>query len=131
MTSPADEVSETTVHGRRLRVSVRHSSGGGPVRTPLLLLNGIGASLELLQPFVDELPPGLEVIRFDVPGIGGSPLPVLPYHVATLAPLVAALIRRLGHDRVDVLGFSWGGGLAQQLAVTQRRRTRQIGRAHV
>lgn len=120
------EVFEATVHGRRLCVSVRRADGSGPARTPLLLLNGIGASLELLQPFVDELPPGLEVIRFDVPGIGGSPMPVLPYHIATLAPLVGALIRRLGHDRVDVMGFSWGGGLAQQLAVTQRRRTRRL-----
>src|SRR5258705_8984991 len=38
------------------------------------LFRSIGASLELLQPFVDELPPGIEVIRFDVPGIGGSPV---------------------------------------------------------
>lgn len=125
MTAPA-EVFDITVHGRRLRVSVRQAVGPGPERTPLLLLNGIGASLELLQPFVDELPPDLVVIRFDVPGIGGSPLPLLPYHISTLAPLVAALIRRLGHDRVDVMGFSWGGGLAQQLAVTQRGRTRRL-----
>jgi poly(3-hydroxyalkanoate) depolymerase len=92
----------------------------------LLLLNGIGASLELLQPFVDELPPGIEVIRFDVPGIGGSPMPVVPYHMATLAPLVGTLVRRLGHERVDVMGFSWGGGLAQQFAVTQRKQTRRL-----
>jgi poly(3-hydroxyalkanoate) depolymerase len=122
----SDEVFEVSLRGRRLRVSVRRAVGPGPARTPLLLLNGIGASLELLQPFVDELPPGIEVIRFDVPGIGGSPMPVVPYHMATLAPLVGTLVRRLGHERVDVMGFSWGGGLAQQFAVAQRKQTRRL-----
>ncbi|NMH96313.1 poly(3-hydroxyalkanoate) depolymerase [Pseudonocardia acidicola] len=128
MTFPeTDDLFETTVRGRRLRVSVRRATAGtGPIRTPLLLLNGIGASLELLQPFVDELPGDLEVIRFDVPGIGGSPLPVVPYHMSTFAPLVGTLVTRLGHREVDVLGFSWGGGLAQQFAVTQRRQCRRL-----
>ena len=58
------------VDGHQLRVAVRHGQRG---RVPLLLINGIGASLELLQPFVDALDPSLGVIRFDVPGVGGSP----------------------------------------------------------
>lgn len=89
-------------------------------------MNGIGACCELLQPFVDELPPELEVIRFDMPGLGGSPRPVLPYHLSTFAPLVGSLVRQLGHREVDVLGFSWGGALAQQFAITQRRLTRRL-----
>ncbi len=124
--SVEDDTFETVVRRRRLRVSVRRATGPGPARTPLLLLNGIGASLELLQPFVDHLPPGIEVIRFDVPGIGGSPVPLVPYHMSTLAPLVGTLVRRLGHERVDVMGFSWGGGLAQQFAVSQRKQTRKL-----
>jgi poly(3-hydroxyalkanoate) depolymerase len=107
-------------------VSVHRAAGAGPARTPLLLLNGLGASLELLQPFVDELPPEIEVIRFDVPGVGGSPLPVVPYHLSTFAPVVGTLVEQLGHDCVDVLGFSWGGGLAQQLAVIRRRQCRRL-----
>lgn len=125
-TAEKDDLFETVVRRRRLRVSIRRAAGPGPSRTPLLLLNGIGASLELLQPFVDELPAGIEVIRFDVPGIGGSPVPVIPYHMSTLAPLVGTLVQRLGYERVDVMGFSWGGGLAQQFAVTQRRQTRKL-----
>jgi poly(3-hydroxyalkanoate) depolymerase len=128
MTRPrvSDEVTELTLRGRRLRVAVRRATGPGPTRPPLLLMNGIGASLELLQPFVDQLPDRLEVIRFDVPGIGGSPLPVLPYHMSTFAPLVGAMVRQLGHERVDVMGFSWGGGLAQQFAVVQRKLCRRL-----
>ena len=126
---PLPQASEPTalvVRGRPLRIAVRRAMGPGQRRTPLLLMNGLGARLEVLEPLVDHLPPELEVIRFDVPGVGGSPAPVLPYHYAALASLVGAMVRKLGHDRVDVLGFSWGGGLAQQFAVTHARQCRRL-----
>jgi poly(3-hydroxyalkanoate) depolymerase len=126
VTTTEHRTTEVTVRGRRLRVAVRHATGSGPPRTPLLLMNGLGSQLEVLEPLVDQLPPDLEVIRFDVPGVGGSPAPLLPYHYATLASLVGALVRSLGHEQVDVLGFSWGGGLAQQFAVTQARKCRRL-----
>jgi poly(3-hydroxyalkanoate) depolymerase len=112
-----------TVRGRTLRVAVRP---GEPGRTPLLICNGIGASLDLLQPFVDALDPRLTVIRFDLPGIGGSPPPSLPYHLVTLPSLLAGLLDRLGYDQADVLGISWGGGLAQQFALARPRRVRRL-----
>ena len=119
-----DVLSTVTVGGRTLRVSVRPGDGS---LTPLLLMNGIGASLEVLQPFVDALDARREVIRFDVPGVGGSPRPVVPYTIPTFAPVVAGLLTELGHPgAVDVLGFSWGGGLAQQFAVQHRRRCRRL-----
>src|SRR4051794_36395174 len=118
-------VRTVTVGRRTLRVSVR--PGTDPALPPLLLMNGIGASLEVLQPFVDALSPRRTVIRFDVPGVGGSPRPVVPYVLATFTPVVAALLDRLGHDGpVDVLGYSWGGGLAQHFAVQHRRRCRRL-----
>jgi pimeloyl-ACP methyl ester carboxylesterase len=48
---------------------------GSSARTPLLLANGIGASLETFRPLIAHLDRNLTVIRFDVPGIGGSPTP--------------------------------------------------------
>jgi pimeloyl-ACP methyl ester carboxylesterase len=42
---------------------------------------------------------------------------VVPYHLWTLAPLLSGLLDQLGHQQADVLGMSWGGGLAQQFAV--------------
>jgi poly(3-hydroxyalkanoate) depolymerase len=113
----------TVVDGQPLRVDVRPAAGGRP---PLLLINGIGASLELLQPFVDALDPGLEVIRFDAPGVGGSPLPGLPYRFTGLCRLLAHLLSALGHDQADVLGISWGGGVAQHFALSQRHRCRRL-----
>jgi len=112
-----------TVRGRTLRVAVR---AGDPKRPPLLLCNGLGAGLDVLQPLVDALDPWREVIRFDLPGIGGSPRPVLPYHLVTLPSLLAGLLGRLGHARADVLGISWGGGLAQQFALARPGRVRRL-----
>lgn len=56
-----------TVKGQRLHVTIRPGNG---TQTPLLLMNGLGARLEVFQSFIDELDPALEVISFDVPGIG-------------------------------------------------------------
>jgi poly(3-hydroxyalkanoate) depolymerase len=112
-----------TVGSRAIRVSIRE---GRPGRPPLLLCNGIGASMELFQPFVDALDPRRGIIRFDMPGVGGSPAPVLPYHLATSAPLLAGLLDQLGCPQADVLGISWGGALAQQFALSRPGRVRAL-----
>src|SRR5687768_15293650 len=120
-----EHVRTVTAAGRTLRVSVR--PGTDPSVPALLLMNGIGASLEVLQPFVDALDPRRSVVRFDVPGVGGSPRPVVPYSLSTFGPVVAGMLSRLGFDDpVDVLGLSWGGGLAQHFAVQHRRRCRRL-----
>ncbi|HXO52340.1 MAG TPA: poly(3-hydroxyalkanoate) depolymerase, partial [Mycobacterium sp.] len=62
------------VLGQQIRVNVRPGSG-----IPLVLCNGIGASLEVLDPLVAQLHPDTTVVRFDVPGSGGSPNSPLPY----------------------------------------------------
>ena len=111
------------VLGHDVRVAVRPGTAPGP---PLVLCNGIGASLDLLQPFVDEVDPRIEVVRFDVPGVGGSPMPRVPYNFTLLAWFVGTLLDRLGYDRFDALGISWGGGLAQQLAFQYPRRCRRL-----
>jgi poly(3-hydroxyalkanoate) depolymerase len=121
-----DRVRSLAVRGIQGRVSVRPARGRLLHEPPLLLCNGIGASLEALQPLVDALDPDRGVVRFDVPGVGGSALPRFPYPVAALSSWVTALMAKLHHDRFDVLGLSWGGGLAQQLAVQSRRRVRRV-----
>ena len=111
------------VRGQQLRISIR--PGNGP-RTPLLLMNGIGVNLEVLQPFIDALDPAYEVIRFDVPGTGGSPAPRVPYRFSIHAWLVAKMLDHLGYRQVDVLGVSWGGALAQQFAFQFPGRCRRL-----
>jgi poly(3-hydroxyalkanoate) depolymerase len=118
-----DDIRTINVKGQPLRVAIRPGNGTG---TPLLLLNGIGVSFEVFQPFIDELNVDLEIIRFDVPGTGGSPRSSLPFRFSNLACLTARMLDQLGYKQVDVLGISWGGGLAQQFAFQYRRRCRRL-----
>src|ERR1700738_1615716 len=122
-TRPQAETRTITVSGQRLRVAIRKGDG---TRTPLLLMNGIGVNLEVLQPFVDALDPAIEVIRFDVPGTGGSPAPHIPYRFSVLARWVTLMLDQLGYQQVDVLGVSWGGALAQQFAFQYPGRCRKL-----
>jgi poly(3-hydroxyalkanoate) depolymerase len=110
-------IEHVTVSGTRLRISIQ---GTG---RPLLLFNGIGASLELLQPFRAALR-ATETIAVDMPGSGGSAMTALPLRFPGLADLADALLGVLGYERVDVLGVSWGGGLAQEFARRHPRRVR-------
>ena len=89
------ELSMVEVGGQPLRVGRWPGRPGG---APLLVFNGIGANIELLEPFVAALE-GVEVLAFDVPGTGGSPLPALPYRFSTLARLAARLLDALGYRR--------------------------------
>jgi poly(3-hydroxyalkanoate) depolymerase len=107
------------VEGLRLRVSIR---GSGP---SLLLLNGIGASLELLEPFRQAMR-GHETIAMDVPGVGRSDTALLPMRFRGYARLVAGALGVLRYDRVDVLGVSWGGALAQEFAWRHPARVRRL-----
>src|SRR6516162_6110738 len=118
-----EHITMPVIRGRVLRVAVRD---GNPAWKPLLLCNGFGARLEMLQPFVDALDPQRAIIRFDMPGLGGSPAPVLPYHLATAAPLLSGVLDQLGYRQADVLGISWGGGLAQQFALHCPDRVRRL-----
>jgi poly(3-hydroxyalkanoate) depolymerase len=116
------QISLREVEGRTLRVGVRRSE---ETHTPLLLFNGIGANIELVEPFLDALD-GFEAVVFDVPGVGGSPTPWRPYRPCTMARLSARLLDQLGHEQVDVLGVSWGGAIAQQFAFQHGKRCRRL-----
>jgi poly(3-hydroxyoctanoate) depolymerase len=111
------------VDGQPLHVVIQPGDGTG---WPLLLLNGIGANLEVFQPFIDALGSSIETIRVDLPGSGESPAPATPYRFPGLAELVARMLDQLGYSTVDVLGVSWGGGLAQQFAHQYPKRCRRL-----
>jgi poly(3-hydroxyalkanoate) depolymerase len=107
------------VGGIRLRVSV---AGRG---RPLLLLNGIGAAFELLEPFRRALQ-DTESIALDMPGTGGSEAMVLPHRLCAFADVAGGALDLLGYGVVDVLGVSWGGVLAQEFARRHPKRVRKL-----
>jgi len=110
---PPDIDVRTVEVGRQpLEVAIKRGPGDRP---PLLLFNGIGANWELARPLLEALH-STEAIVFDVPGVGGSPLPSLPYRPSTIARLAARLVAQLGYRQVDVAGVSWGGAIAQEFA---------------
>jgi poly(3-hydroxyalkanoate) depolymerase len=120
-------VGTLTIGGQLLRVGIRPGLrvNGVAAGVPLLLFNGIGANLELVNPFVNELD-GAEAVIFDVPGAGKSPPPKGPYRLFTMARLALEVLDELGYGNVDVLGVSWGGGLAQQFAIQFPSRVRRL-----
>jgi poly(3-hydroxyalkanoate) depolymerase len=109
------------VDGLRLRTSVRG------VGRPLLLITGLGASLDLAQPFERELTGhGVHTIGFDAPGVGQSTPYPRPRRMPGLARTVRRMLDALGYQRVDVLGVSLGGVIAQQLARQAPDRVRRL-----
>jgi pimeloyl-ACP methyl ester carboxylesterase len=114
-----------SIHGRRLRVAKWNDSDQASESLPLLVFSGIGMNLELLEPLARALAPR-RVVSFDMPGIGQSPDPLVPYNAVTMALAASALLDRLGIARVDVLGISWGGGIAQQFALQHRAKAGRL-----
>ena len=115
------EVRTVEVGEVRLRTSVRGSG------RPLLLVTGLGASLDLAEPFERELAArGRQVISFDAPGIGGSTPYRSPRRMPGLVRTVTGMLDALGYDEVDVFGVSLGGVVAQQLARQAPHRVRRL-----
>jgi poly(3-hydroxyalkanoate) depolymerase len=116
------EISVLDVDGQLLRVA---RCPGRRDMPPLLMINGLGASLELLEPFTQALN-GVETIRIDLPGTGGSPAPSIPYRPSGLAALLRKVLDRFGEQVVDALGISLGGAIVQQLAWQHANRIRRV-----
>jgi pimeloyl-ACP methyl ester carboxylesterase len=115
-----------TVLGHKVRVDVR--AGTNTQATPLLLLMGLGGNIEMWEPFRDHLArrTGATTVAFDMPGTGDSPTPQRPLSLYALSRLAVRIADVAGLTTFDVLGLSWGGLLAQQVAVSTHRRVRRV-----
>ena len=109
------------VRANGVSVMARRSGRG----RPLLLLNGIGCGVETWATLERELP-GFELLSFDPPGVGGSPNTRRPLGMGGLARVAIALADSCGWKQFDVLGLSWGGLVAQQLAHDHPERVRRL-----
>ena len=93
---------------------------------PLVLLNHLGATLDNYDPrVVDGLAAKHRVIAFDNRGVGASGGKT-PMTVAAMARDAVAFIRAMEFDQVDLLGFSLGGFVAQEIALTEPALVRRL-----
>ena len=106
-------------------ISIDYSTAGdGP---PVLLICGTGQPADLWFAQVTDLAAaGHTVVTFDNRGCGRSEAPPAPYRVADMAADTAALIEHLGLGPCDIIGYSLGGYIAQELAVTRADLVRRL-----
>jgi len=93
---------------------------------PLLMLNGIGANTEMWGPTEERLARTSRTILVDAPGAGRSDTPLVPLTIPGISRTLWRALDELGHDRVDVVGYSLGGVVAQQMARDEPRRVRRL-----
>lgn len=114
-------VSRPRIAGLRLLV---REAGEGPA---VLLINGLGAHTAMWAHLERRLVRhGHRVVSFDIAGSGESQTPPVPLTVPGLAWFSARVLDHVGVDQADVLGYSMGGIVAQQLAIQSPRRVRRL-----
>ena len=107
------------IHGLRIHAQIRGSG------EPLLLFSGVWGEVGLWDGLLPYLP-GFQTIAFDPPGIGRSQLPALPMTMPALVRVGAAVLDDLGIGSAHVLGASFGGAVAQQMAISHPDRVRNL-----
>ena len=107
------------IRGMRIHAQV-HGEG-----EPLLLYSGIWGEVRLWDRLLPHLA-GFQTIAFDPPGIGRSQRPPYPLSMWSLAQMGTAVLDAFGIRSAHVLGTSFGGAVAQQMAFSHPRRVRRL-----
>ena len=110
---------QLSINGLRIHAQIR---GEGE---PLLLFSGVWGEAGLWEQLLPHLA-GFRTIAFDPPGIGRSQMPAFPLTMWTLAGFGPAVLDELGIESAHVLGASFGGAVAQQMAFSYPSRVRRL-----
>ena len=110
---------QLTIRGLRIHAQ---SAGEG---APILLHSGIFSEMHHWGPLMEHLH-GFRVISYDAPGIGSSQVPSSPMSMRGLADIGAGILDRLGLGSAHTLGVSFGGAVAQQMALSHPERVDRL-----
>ena len=115
-----DKAGHLTVNGIDYYYEIR---GKGE---PLLLLHGGLGQIEMFGANLKTLQESRQVIGVDLQGHGRTPLGTRPIDIAAIGADMAVLVEKLGYDKVDVLGYSFGGGVALHMAAGAPDKVRRL-----
>jgi pimeloyl-ACP methyl ester carboxylesterase len=115
---PVDRVNGVELHWER--------QGRGP---RLLFCNGSGLALQDIQPLLDPLTASFDLLAWDYRGFGASAEASDPYTMADVAADAAGLLAIIGWESCGVIGVSFGGMVAQELAVAHPQRVERLALA--
>jgi len=93
---------------------------------PLLLLHGGLGQIEMFGPNLTKLSQSRQVIGVDLQGHGRTPLGNREISLIDMGNDMAGVVKKLGYDKVDVLGYSLGGGVALQFAAQHPQMVRRL-----
>src|SRR5687768_16105877 len=99
-------------------------AGAGP---PLLFISGTGGDLRVKPNVFDgPLPKAFDLVAYDQRGLGRTSKPDEPYTMAHYADDAAALLDHVGWADALVIGVSFGGMVAQELALRHPNRVKRL-----
>ena len=102
-------------------VEYAYRDSGGEGGVPLVLLQHFRGNLDSWDPaLIDALAPGRRVVTFDNAGVGGS-TGTTPDTIEQMARDAIALLSAMELSQIDLLGFSIGSFVAQQIALVRGR----------
>jgi pimeloyl-ACP methyl ester carboxylesterase len=93
---------------------------------PLLLLHGGLGSIDMFTPLLPTLAKDRQIIGVDLHGHGRTALGERPISLIDIGDDLAIVLERLGYQRVDVMGYSFGGGAGLQLAIQHPSLVRRL-----
>lgn len=93
---------------------------------PLLLLHGGLGSMDMFRPILPAFTASRQVIAVDLHGHGRTALGERSIDIVDIGRDLAMLLDELGYAQVDVVGYSFGGGAAFQLAVQRPQKVRRL-----
>ncbi len=93
---------------------------------PLLLLHGGLGSIDMFGPMLPKLAENRQVIGVDLHGHGRTPLGDRKISLIDIGDDLATILKQLGYNQVDVLGYSFGAGAGFRLAVQHPSTVRRL-----